>query len=137
MNVATGKCLDASKTTSLVFERACDPFTAKPWKLENKRGRQLLCDGHSGYVLNCISRSIKTDGHPPSLTLLPWLDIETDVSVVKNQIRILNGTTQMNATERLPCVAAAKTHDPVLYTTITVQDCNDNYKNQTWSFVSF
>ncbi len=137
MNLESEKCLDSDDKLTLVIEKDCNPSTAKRWKLMKDGTKQLICDVSTAYITKCIFRPIRSGGLTPALTLLPVMGFKTHVSVVKNQIRFLSKTTQMDATERLPCATVTNTPDPALPTTVTVQDCNDNYQNQTWSFVSF
>ena len=151
MNLESGKCL-SYLGLSLRVQADCNPSTAKRWKFLND-GKQL-CDIN---LTQCISVLVQDSDLWGILSLLQMLNDEKEkkncrncwlpekytqhVSVEKNQIRFIYGT-QTNAShsyfsDRLKCFAASNMTGPFLYSGVTVKLCNDNYKNQTWSFVSF
>lgn len=147
MNLETGKCLDAdnNKKNPVVIEKDCNPSTTNRWKLLNG-GKQLF---HVSSA-QCLSLPLNNRSHVPIFSLQNmvgdakgnpcqycWIPkkVTQHVFVVNNQIRFLYGM-QKNATERLNCMATSE--QPIFgRSTVTVEFCNDSYKNHTWSFVSF
>jgi len=137
----SGQCLHYSDSKPHLIEVHCNPSTAKRWKLID--GGKRLCDINSA---QCIAVS-KASGafFVPNVTLLSmiaddcnncWLFVR-HIALVNNQIIFdMYGAHKINAAARLQCVTTTKTPDPFLLTTVTVQLCNNNYKNQNWSFVS-
>ncbi len=146
MNLESQKCLDYSGSNVAVFESDCNPSTVKRWKLILNDGGNQLCDETSA-IIQCIVSPIRSVDLAPILSLQPMLGRTNSkgkvvkftqyVSVVGNQIRFPKGTTQMTAAEHILCMATTNSPDPAFKTTVTLQLCGDNYKNQTWSFVSF
>ncbi len=152
INVESGKCLDYSRAHSLQVQANCNASTAKRWKFLND-GKQL-CDKSSA---QCISVPVENDNNALQiLFLLPMLGGESGetnckdcwtvkkkyaqrVYVVKNQIRMFYGTLKKvnnsYISDHLGCLAASNTTGPT--SGVSVQFCNDSFKNQTWSFVSF
>ncbi len=155
MHVDTGICLKFEKGR-LSATVDCFKSTTMRWKLLND-GKQL-CDTSSN---KCMSVSIFTNRRFPSfLSFNTFPDLQREMLrdengknncqncwapsytqhlyAVKNEIRFIYGN-KFNATSPpLPdhCLVAFKPRSD-FSTRIEMQPCGDNFKNQTWSFVSF
>jgi len=88
------------------------------------------------------------DNHEPMLSVRPLTGGENEmnffdmiktthhVSVENNQIRFIEGKQMKNNSSYCMAPLSGVPADSFLFP-VVVRFCNDNHKNQTWSFVSF
>ena len=145
MNLESGKCLDSLAIT--LTQTDCNPSTTRRWKLFNNGWKQL-CDNLNPPKCVSIWEDLEDSNSRPILMMQPLVggENEWDPSVVKithhisvenHQIRFIDGN-QMNKENSSYCMASYRNAPPnTLNLPLIVEFCNNNYKNQAWSFVSF